>query len=248
MGVVINTAEGVTPEQAVLMAEHIRGNGGDNALKRYTCSAVDEETGATVAMAIGSVYGNDRERACQWAFGANRDRRLWVDYIFAHPALSGYGTKVLQALEAKLAEHVADAPKPNIYVMSTLEASGFFDRNGYTGIFTPDSDYDEEPEAFLFGACVGWWFAKPIDPAVKLPVGEEVRLIPGGHGGENTRWTYPRHFNDPIPPMKEMIEFFECAWTKPDFRLNDAETTAWLEEMESRMSDPEAAEVMRSMW
>jgi hypothetical protein len=237
--------EGVTAEDAALVRKKLSGYGGDNAIKRYTSKVVAAGTGEVLAMAIGSVYGDDLARACQWQFGPNRHRRLWIDYIFAEPEGKGHGTRVLKAIEKALAAHAAEVPRPNIYVMSTLDSSGFFDRHGYTGIDTPD----DEASSFLFGAEVGWWFAKPIDPALRLPVEEVVYHIPGDHGGRDTRWIYPRLFKDPKPTEEEMIQFFESSWMEsPDSPMTEAEADAWFVAMAARLVDQEEAERLADHW
>lgn len=228
--------EGVSEADQAVMAKEFGGlYGGSNAVKRYTSKVIDPNTGEVIAMAFGSVYDGDLSRASQWDFGANRDRRLWVDSIFSKRP--GCGSVVLAEIEAALAEHADEVPKPNIYVMSLLSSTGFYDRKGYVGIDTPDHADDEDyPSSFLFGSCVGWWMAKPLGDAL---CGETEYPIPGDHGGKATRWAYARQFTDPAPPMRDMIYFFEYEYEEPDDTyVPEAELDGWLAAMCDRLADP----------
>lgn len=229
--------EGFSEANHKLVDKHLNSYGGHNVIKRYTSTIVED--GKVVAMAVGSVYPDDISRACQWNFGANRDRRLWIDYIFADPEHKGYGSRVLREMEEALSKHAANVPKPNIYVMSVHASMGFFDANGYTGIYTPDTaDDDDYPHAFC--SEVGWWFAKPIDSEARVPIDEEVcNVTPAnyGFGSKSLRWTYARLFNEPVPLMDDMIRFFE---NREDY---DEE---WIRAMAARLKDKDAAQNMLS--
>lgn len=134
--------------------------------------------------------------------------------------------------------------------MSTLDASEFYHKLGYIGIHTPDHPDDEDyPGSYLFGSCVGWWFAKPINENASLD-GEDIYHIPGDHGGKPTRWVRPMYFRDPVPTELEMQMFFEPESTEACSYAGGDEVEYWRfwKSMADRLNDPEERARMMSNW
>lgn len=132
----------------------------EDLLEVYTC--VYKENEKIVGHCVGSVYKEGTfSRACQWRFGHNRDRELWIDSLRSDSNSSCKGSILLQKVEEKLRAH--KVKRQNIYVVSVHNAISFYEKFGYIEIETPDDEEDEDyPSAFTDGACIGVWMCKPL--------------------------------------------------------------------------------------
>lgn len=132
----------------------------EDILDVYTC--VYKENGKIVGHCVGSVYKEGTfSRACQWRFGHNRNRELWIDSLESDPNSSCKGSILLQKVEEKLRTH--KVKRQNIYVVSVQNAISFYEKFGYVEIETPDDEEDEDyPSAFRDGVCIGVWMCKPL--------------------------------------------------------------------------------------
>lgn len=140
----------------------------------YVITATDEDD-EVVGMIIGAVYkANSIDRNDQWQFGENRHRTLWIDYIWS--SRKGYGKQLLNRMEKLLSQHSREAPRKNIYVVSVETSGWFYNSQGYQCICTPDHDDDEDkPDSYVYGSCIGFWYAKNLEDKNLLPEGEVIR-------------------------------------------------------------------------
>jgi hypothetical protein len=133
------------------------------AKKMYISVSLDEN-GDLVAFGTAAVYdGSSCFRNDQWEFGANRDRWLWIDFVWSKKKKCGYGRATLKELESALRNHVSEVPKANVYVMAIRGKGDFYKKCGYTFIATDNHPDDEDyPTSFVDGTCEGLWLAKPL--------------------------------------------------------------------------------------
>jgi GNAT superfamily N-acetyltransferase len=196
----------------------------------YVSYFKDPETGELMALGVATVYDADRVRTKPDQFGEDlKYRQLWIDYVWTPWSGHGYGRKVLDELEAGLAAHAPEVRRKNIYLRAGVKTLGFYDKCGYTPIYT-DTEHEDDP--YDFGECQEWgalWLAKPILPGMPLDQEEcsAPRLCALG-GQTKARRSYYTVFNDPPPPMKDMIEFIENA---------DEHDDEWLIAMTKQLKD-----------
>lgn len=122
-------------------------------------------------------------RASQWVLGYNRERTLWIGDMAVTTKGRGLGSHLLAEFE-KHAKSIEHDGKQNIYVSSIHATGGFYARNGYACITTPDHD-DDEDHPGVFEVEHGCWFAKNITDPELPPIGEKMRYP---REGKLTTW------------------------------------------------------------
>ena len=89
------------------------------------------------------------KRACQWQFGENMKRNLWIDALSSN--YKGHGTLILNKMEELLKCHVEESERKNIYTVSCFHSCGFFHSRGYDEILTLEHD-DDEDHPYVFSS------------------------------------------------------------------------------------------------
>lgn len=134
----------------------------------YACYSKDDNN-KIYGLCVGTVYKPDTINRCsQWTFGENRKRELWIEHIHSDSNSPCSGKKLLSAVEKKLEQHQKNILRKNIYVVSIYDAVGFYEKCGYTEIYTPDHENEDTdyPTSFVYGACIGTWMAKPLTDVI----------------------------------------------------------------------------------
>jgi len=142
----------------------------------YTFYLRIREEGKTVALMIASIYEFGTMYRCnQWTFSFNKDRLLWIDWIWAKKKRCGYGSKLMTFFEDYIKKRISEGlviqGKQNIYVISVDKAVVFYLKHDYIPIYikpkeseelSDDHEYCEDCEAPTFWMEVGKWMAKPL--------------------------------------------------------------------------------------
>lgn len=130
-------------------------------------SETDKQWNSSNVVAISSLSIFSRstlDRPTSWEFGNNRDRSAWIEFLSVRPShqKKGLGSRLLTIMEELSREHIGMVSRKNIYVSSTVDATGFYYKNGYDEIEIGESDEDEDyPQVHRSESGV-IFYAKPL--------------------------------------------------------------------------------------
>lgn len=194
-------------KEAKSMAD-MSGHGRLEKLAKEIFVSVTVENGCLAALGIAARYdGSHFERNDQWNFEENKDRHLWIDFLWAREKRKGYGSRILEELEGVLKPFGENVPRPNIYVLATSDATEFYLKKGYFPVETPDREEDSDHPYVFSHERQLLWMAKATN-GDKEPVNETIRVIDTLSEAKRHGLThlYPKFFNKPFP-LERLIKF-----------------------------------------